>query len=336
IDELITVIEDFMGIHSEVNGSLSLPEGVVAESSLMYEVFLQAQKVAQTNTTVLLFGESGVGKEIVASFIYQMSNRAADPWTVVDCSTLTENLVESELFGHAKGAFTGAEQARNGRLLQADGGTLFFDEIGELPLTLQPKLLRVLETGSFSPLGSDQEITVDVRFLAATNRNLKVEVEEGRFREDLYYRLIVFPIEIPPLRLRREDIPLLASLILKTHRKLLTPAAERHLMAYDWPGNIRELRNVLERAAILTEGSRILPESLPPMVRRKKELPADEQDLVIDTMAEIERKAIFEALEKTEGNKTKASELLGISRRSLIYKLRAYEKEGKAKPAPSE
>jgi transcriptional regulator with GAF, ATPase, and Fis domain len=282
--------------------------------------------VAQTDTTVLLLGERGVGKEVGASYIHGASTRAGRPWTVVDCSALPENLVESELFGHEKGAFTGADKTRIGRFQQADGGTLFLDEIGELPLPLQPKLLRVLESGAFQPVGSGKETQVDVRLIAATNRDLEKEVEAGTFRDDLYYRLNVFPIVIPPLRERHEDIPALAAMILKQYRKMLTPAAERLLMAYEWPGNTRELRNVLERASILTEGMRILPEALPPALRNAVDRRPANSGVLVGNMAEIERQAIMEALEKTEGNKTRAAELLGISRRNLIYKLRVYEK----------
>lgn len=326
IDELITVVEETLGIHAGLPDRLELPGDIIAESPVMHEVFLQAHRVAQTDTTVLLLGESGVGKEVVASYIHGASTRAGRPWTVVDCSALPENLVESELFGHEKGAFTGADKTRIGRFQQADGGTLFLDEIGELPLPLQPKLLRVLESGTFQPVGSGKETQVDVRLIAATNRDLEKEVEAGTFREDLYYRLNVFPIVIPPLRERHEDIPALAAMILKQYRKMLTPAAERLLMAYEWPGNTRELRNVLERASILTEGMRILPESLPPALRNAVDRRPANSGVLVGNMAEIERQAIMEALEKTEGNKTRAAELLGISRRNLIYKLRVYEK----------
>lgn len=326
IDELITVVEETLGIHAGLPDRLELPGDIIAESPVMHEVFLQAHRVAQTDTTVLLLGESGVGKEVVASYIHGASTRAGRPWTVVDCSALPENLVESELFGHEKGAFTGADKTRIGRFQQADGGTLFLDEIGELPLPLQPKLLRVLESGTFQPVGSGKETQVDVRLIAATNRDLEKEVEAGTFREDLYYRLNVFPIVIPPLRERHEDIPALAAMILKQYRKMLTPAAERLLMAYEWPGNTRELRNVLERASILTEGMRILPEALPPALRNAVDRRPANSGVLVGNMAEIERQAIMEALEKTEGNKTRAAELLGISRRNLIYKLRVYEK----------
>ena len=324
LDELITVLEDTLGLSTNQGDAPNLPEGVVAESENMRLLFHQAYKVAQTNATVLLLGESGVGKEVVARYIHQFSGRSQAPFVTIDCGALPENLVESELFGHTKGAFTGAETTREGRFLQADGGTLFLDEIGELPLPLQPKLLRVLESGAFRPIGGDRDATVDVRVIAATNREVENEVKSGKFREDLYYRLNVFPLAIPPLRERPEDVPALAASLLKPWHKQLGPAAERLLVSYSWPGNVRELRNVLERAAILTEGARILPEALPPTLRKEILTPPRNTSVLIGDMAAIERRAIYEALEKTNGNKTKAAELLGISRRSLIYKLRSY------------
>ena len=324
LDELITVLEDTLGLSTNQGDAPNLPEGVVAESENMRLLFHQAYKVAQTNATVLLLGESGVGKEVVARYIHQFSGRSQAPFVTIDCGALPENLVESELFGHTKGAFTGAETTREGRFLQADGGTLFLDEIGELPLPLQPKLLRVLESGAFRPIGGDRDATVDVRVIAATNREVENEVKSGKFREDLYYRLNVFPLASPPLRERPEDVPALAASLLKPWHKQLGPAAERLLVSYSWPGNVRELRNVLERAAILTEGARILPEALPPTLRKEILTPPRNTSVLIGDMAAIERRAIYEALEKTNGNKTKAAELLGISRRSLIYKLRSY------------
>lgn len=324
LDELVTVVEDTLGVRSETQEGFMLSPEVVAESEPMRAVFQQAYKVAQTSATVLLLGESGVGKEVVAQFIHKTSERAGLPLVMVDCSTLPENLVEAELFGHEKGAFTGADVAREGRFLQADRGTIFLDEIGEMPPALQPKLLRALETGTFRAVGGSRDIHVDVRVLAATNRDIEKEVEAGRFREDLYYRINVFPLFIPPLREHPEDIPALAARMLKSQRKTTAPATERLLMAYDWPGNIRELRNVLERAAILSEGSRILPEALPPMLRKATPTPHARGAVLIGDMATIEHQAIQEALKKTNGNKTKAAQLLGISRRSLIYKLHAY------------
>ncbi len=326
LDELVTVIEDTLGISVADDAAAPLPEGVVAESEAMRALFRQAHKVAVTEATVFILGESGAGKEIVARFIHEAGARADKPLVTLDCSALPENLIEAELFGHERGAYTGADTAREGRFAQADGGTLFLDEIGEMPLALQPKLLRVLESGVFRPVGGQRDKHVDTRVIAATNRDIETEVAAGRFREDLYYRLNVFPLVVPPLREHPQDIPALATHFLKPHRKQLAPAAERLLMAHDWPGNIRELRNVLERAAILADGARILPEALPPTLRTVA--PRQKQNSVlIGDMAAIERQAILEALEQTGNNKTQAAKLLGISRRSLIYKLRAYAED---------
>lgn len=330
LDELITVVEDTLGMSVAAASDLALPDGVVAESETMRRMFRQAMKVAETDATVLLLGESGVGKEVVARLIHQTSARASKPLVTVDCGALPENLVEAELFGHERGAFTGADTTREGRFRQADGGVLFLDEIGELPLSLQPKLLRVLEMGAVRPIGGAREMKVDVRVLAATNRNIAEAVAGGRFREDLYYRLNVFPLEIPPLREHPEDIPALAAHFLKPRHKQVSPAAERILMRHDWPGNIRELRNALERAAILSDGPRILSEALPPTVQKAPTHgPPQSSAVLVGDMAAIERQAIYEALEKTGNNKTQAAALLGISRRNLIYKLRSYEQEEK-------
>ncbi len=329
LDELVTVIEDTLGISVESEEAESLPKDVVAQSEAMRIVFRQARKVAATEATVLVMGESGAGKEIIARYIHESSGRADKALVTLDCSALPENLIEAELFGHERGAYTGADTAREGRFAQADGATLFLDEVGEMPLALQPKLLRVLESGAFRPVGGQRDKQVDVRVIAATNRDIEEEVKAGTFREDLFYRLNVFPITVPPLREHPEDIPALAAHFLKPHRKQLAPAAERLLMAHDWPGNVRELRNVLERAAILADGARILPEVLPPTLRTVSPK-AKRNSVLIGDMAAIERQAIFEALEKTGNNKTQAAKLLGISRRSLIYKLRAYAEDDDA------
>ncbi|MFP4500974.1 MAG: sigma-54-dependent transcriptional regulator [Candidatus Hydrogenedentota bacterium] len=325
LDELVAAIDDALGVTGRRVGTdlPGLPAGIVAESEAMREVFRQAARVAETDTTVLVLGPSGVGKEVVAQFIHQHSARSARPLVAVDCTSLPENLAESELFGHEKGAFTGADSARPGRFEEADGSTMFLDEIGELPLALQPKLLRVLETGAFRRVGGRAERGVDVRVVAATNRDLEVEVREGRFREDLYYRLNVFPIAVPPLRERPEDVLALAEKFLRVQRKRLAPAAQRVVAAYAWPGNVRELRNAMERAAILANGTVVLPADLPPNLREPVAKP-EAGGVLVGDMQEIQRRAILEALEKTGGNKTQASELLGISRRNLVYKLRAY------------
>ncbi len=325
LDELIAVIEDTLGVGANRGSDppMALPEDIVAESEAMRQVFRQAAQAAPTDATVLLLGESGTGKEVVARFIHQTSARAAKALIPVDCASLPESLVESELFGHEKGAFTGATEARDGRFSSADGGTLFLDEVGELPLSVQPKLLRILETGTYRRVGGDEERRVDVRVIAATNRNLEEEVRTGRFREDLFFRINVFPIAIPPLRERADDILPLAERFLQPFRKRLAPAAQRLLLDYDWPGNIRELRNAMERAAIVAAGGLVLPADLPEAARRAKPR-AKPQGVLVGDMQEIQRRAILEALEKTGGNKTRAAAMLGISRRNLIYKLRSF------------
>lgn len=325
LDELIAAIDDTLGRTGRAvcEDDLRLPPEMVAESESMRQVFQHAARVAPSDTTVLILGESGAGKEVVAQFLHERSARAAKPFITVDCASLPENLVESELFGHEKGAFTGAESSRSGRFEEADGGTLLLDEIGELPLALQPKLLRVLESGAFRRVGGNEERRVDVRVLAATNRDLVEEVKRGAFREDLFYRLNVFPLTVPPLRERPDDVLPLADRLLRDSHKRLSPAAQRLLTAYTWPGNVRELRNVMERAAILANGALILPSDLPESIQDASPAPPPGSVLVGD-MREIQRRAILETLEKTGGNKTQAAALLGISRRNLIYKLRAY------------
>jgi DNA-binding NtrC family response regulator len=326
LDELIAAVDDALGEAgrpvTDPEG-LALPDGVIAESAAMRTVLREALRAAPTRATVLLLGESGTGKDVVAGLIHARGPCPDGPLVRVNCGALPETLIESELFGHEKGAFTGADAAREGRFGEARGGTLFLDEVGELPLALQPKLLHVLENGSYRRVGGDTERHTDARVVAATNRDLAAQAREGRFREDLFFRLNVFPVELPPLRERTDDILPLAALVLDPQRKRLSPAAERLLLAHSWPGNVRELRNALERAAIMSDGPMILPGDLPPQVRDAPPAPEGGQVLVGD-MQEIQRRAILEALEKTGGNKTRAAGLLNISRRNLIYKLREY------------
>ncbi len=277
-------------------------------------------KVAPSDATVLILGESGTGKELVARLIHRQSPRASRPFVTVHAAALPETLLESELFGYEKGAFTGATSRKPGRLETAHGGTLFLDEIGELPPAFQVKLLRFLQEHQFVRLGGSQTITVDTRVIAATNRNLRQAVTEGRFREDLYYRLSVFPIEVPPLRERKSDIPLLARHILKRlgyHRELDQKVLAA-LGQYDWPGNVRELENVLERAMILTAGAEIKPEhiQLPEPV-----LPAGTITPKSGTLNDMERELVEQAMRQAGGNKSKAAKLLGITRRMLYTKL---------------
>ncbi|MCC6696200.1 MAG: sigma-54-dependent Fis family transcriptional regulator [Candidatus Hydrogenedentes bacterium] len=325
LDELIAAVDDALGTSGRPvdSAAADLPGNVIAESPGMRAVFAQAARVAPSGATVLILGESGTGKQVVAEFIHARSPRAGMPLVNVNCAALPEHLVESELFGHEKGAFTGADTQRRGRFEEASGGTIFLDEIGELPLTLQPKLLHVLESGRFRRVGGSDELQVDVRVIAATNRNLEDDVRTGAFREDLYFRLNVFALMLPALRERRDDILPLAEVFLRERKKNLAPATERALMAYDWPGNVRELRNALERASLMAAGTLILPTDLPPQVQEAK-LTEQPGRVLVGDMQEIQRRAILEALEKTGGNKTRAAVLLNISRRNLIYKLREY------------
>ncbi|MBN1442515.1 MAG: sigma-54-dependent Fis family transcriptional regulator [Planctomycetes bacterium] len=314
-----------------------LPAGFVVASEAMRKVVAEAALVAPSSATVLVTGESGTGKELVAELIHQRSRRSHGPFVRVNCAAIAPTLVETELFGHVRGAFTGAEADRAGRFEAADGGTLFLDEIGELPLEVQPKLLRVLEDSSFERVGESHSRKVDVRVVAATNRDLDREVEGARFREDLFWRLNVFRIHLPPLRERREEIPVLARRFLARagkERARISPAALRVLEAYEWPGNVRELGNIAMRAGVLASGDVILPEHLPDALRehippRAAGAPSvsagDDRDADgVRTVEEAEREAIREALERTGGNRTRAAKLLGISRRTLLYRLKKY------------
>jgi DNA-binding NtrC family response regulator len=291
-------------------------------------------RVARTGATVLLQGESGTGKEVAARLIHELSPRAKAPFIAINCAVLTEQLLESELFGHERGAFTGAHAQRRGRIELADGGTFFLDEVGELKPALQAKLLRVLEERSFERLGGSASVTVDVRWLAATNRDLRSMAQQGTFREDLYHRLAVFPIHLPPLRERREDIvPLAESLILqlsaaagRSPTPRLDNAAKGRLEGEDWSGNVRELRNVLERAMILADGPAIRPEHLWIEARSTPPppgalAPAPEEG----SLAELEKQVIERALLAVNGNRRLAAAKLGIGLRTLYEKLRRYE-----------
>lgn len=292
--------------------------------------------VAPTEATVLITGESGTGKELVARALHSASARAKKPLVVVNCAALAENLLESELFGHEKGSFTGAEKRREGRFAQADGGTLFLDEIGEMPLSLQAKLLRALQQGEVQRVGSDTPITVDVRVLAATNRDLREEVLEKRFREDLFFRLNVISIEVPTLRDRREDIPVLAAFFMqhfaeRNHKtvKGFSPQAMDSLLRYSWPGNVRELQNVVERAVILCRGDLVLETDLPKNVSGaqagEEGSPASEDfSLAGMPLDMVEKQAIESTLRQTGDNKSEAARRLGITRATLHNKLRKY------------
>jgi len=294
---------------------------LVADDPKMARVLDLARRVAPTNTTVLITGESGTGKELIARCIHKNSPRAPKIFVAVNCASLAPSLIESELFGHEKGSFTGAAGQHLGRFERAHGGTLFLDEIGELDGNLQAKLLRVLQEKTFERVGGTREIAVDVRVIAATNRDLKQSVADGKFREDLYYRLNTFPIEVPPLRDRPSDIPRLARFFLgKAARNLakphlvLTPEAEKVLLAYGWPGNVRELENTMERVAILCDDV-IEPDDLP-VTSSGPARPVLFRD--------IERQAIEDALRANDGNRTKTAKQLGIGLRTLQYRLKEY------------
>ena len=303
------------------------PEEVLFAGAAMAEARRLIGNVADTPASVLISGESGTGKELVARMIHLASHRRDAVFVAINCAAIPENLMESELFGHEKGAFTGATQARPGKFELAAGGTLFLDEIGELPLALQAKLLRVLQERTFERLGGRREIRADVRIIAATNRDLGAEIREKRFREDLYYRLNVFPIHLPPLRERRDGLPILTEyLVLRAAQQigravsLIEPEVHAAFADYDWPGNIRELQNVIERAVILSSG-RITLSDLPELIRRPVKRPSVTTD---GSLQDLEREAILEVLAQCGGNRRLAAERLGISKRTLQYRLKEY------------
>jgi len=303
---------------------------------VMEKILSIAQKVATTDSTVLLTGESGTGKELVARFIHAHSRRAHNPFIAVNCGAIPSELLESEMFGHKRGAFTGAIGSRMGMFQLANGGSIFLDEIGEMTAQLQVKLLRVLQEREIRPVGADRTVKVDVRVIAASNRDLAMEVEKGRFREDLFYRLQVIPIQLPPLRERRSDIPILVQHFLdKYNTKQMGPPcriaddAMVHLWEYDWPGNVRELENLIERMVILCDDGVIRVDSLPPNIRSfisEKKIPrptlTEEGIDLNQAVEEFEYRLIDEALRRTKGNKQAAARLLGLKRTTLVAKLR--------------
>lgn len=306
---------------------------LIGASEAMQEVYGMIEKVAPTDATVLILGESGTGKEVVADEIHRRSPRAGGPMVKINCAAIPETLIESELFGHEKGAFTGATSGKPGKFELADGGTIFLDEVAELSQAAQAKLLRVLEGKEFEKVGGTKPIKVDVRVIAATNRDLEEEVREGRFREDLYYRLSVFTIHLPPLRERREDIPLLVDhFVRRAGLKYGKPVrgvsrdALKLLMDYSWPGNVRQLQHCIERAVVMAEGELITVDDLPPYLReapRRRPIELSEEGFSLDGYLErVERELIEEALKKTGGVQAKAAKLLGISERSLWYRVK--------------
>jgi DNA-binding NtrC family response regulator len=318
------------------------PSGLVARSPGMRQVLELARRVAAVDATVLVMGESGVGKERVARLIHEASSRASGPFLAINCAALSETLLESELFGHARGAFTGAVQDRPGLFEAASGGTLFLDEVGELPLGMQAKLLRALQERQVRRVGENRSRPIRVRVVAATNRELAREVEAGRFRKDLYYRLKVIELSVPPLRERREDIlPLARTLLADSAARMgrptptLTPRAADQLLRYPWPGNVRELENALERAVALVRGRRVELEDLPEDVRQA--LPSPLVDGGVRTLEAIERDYILAALERNDGNQTVTARQLGIGAATLYRKLKRYgalSRDRAAKPSP--
>lgn len=304
---------------------------MVGISDGMKEVFDVVRKVAPTEASVMITGESGTGKELIAKALHQGSPRSREPFIAINCAAIPANLLESELFGHVRGAFTGAVRDRAGKFVEADGGTLFLDEVGEMPMALQPKLLRVLQEMEVEPVGGKVR-SVDVRILAATNQDVEEAIEEGTFREDLYYRLAVIPINLPPLRQRREDIPLLIRHFLDRYGRGSPLAVSEEAMAcmtaYPWPGNVRELQNAIERLVILSNGQRIEADHLPEKLLAKNRL---RRSRVVELppegypLEEIEKEAVLQALERHGWNQTRAASCLQIPRHTLIYRMEKYD-----------
>jgi len=339
-DELLVVLEKVLDneylrretkqLRARVRDRVA-PNNIIGDAPPMQQVFEIIDQVAPSRATVLINGESGTGKELVANAIHQRSPRASGPFIKLHCAALAESLLESELFGHERGAFTGALARKDGRFSLADGGTLFLDEIGEISPAIQVKLLRFLQEHEFERVGGTQTIRVDVRVIAATNRNLPEEVAKGRFREDLFYRLNVVSLEMPPLRDRRADIPALAKFFLDKYARANSKTIEalsretlELLVGYDWPGNVRELENAIERAVVLTAGSQVEPRVLPTTVRPTMAAVPGMPTIPGATMAELERYAIIETLKGCGGSTSKAAEMLGISTRTIQYRLHEY------------
>ena len=312
---------------------------IVTENFAMRDLLQLAKRAAVSNSTVLLLGESGTGKEVLARTIHQWSPRADYPFTVVNCVAIPDQLLESELFGHERGAFTGAYQLKKGKFEVADRGTVFLDEIGEIPANIQSKLLRVLQDHEFERVGGTRSIRADIRAIAATNSDLERAVKERRFREDLYYRLNVVSLELPPLRERKEDLPLLVDHFLRKYAgelkkplKRLTPDALDCLMSYRWPGNVRELENVIERAMVLSGGEQIGPDNLPLQIASGPRLEPLRGKSFHDAVKEFKRWIIQDALRQFQGNQTKAAELLGLQRTYLAKLVRLLEIRASGRP----
>jgi DNA-binding NtrC family response regulator len=351
LDELEAVLDKVFEKQALERGNTALrrdvdrlvpSQGFVGHSPQVLEMLKLLARVADTDSTVLIRGESGVGKELVARAVHRQSKRSRQPFVVVDCASLHENLLQSELFGHEKGAYTGAMRLKHGLFEVADRGTIFLDEIGEITPPLQVKLLRVIESGTFRRVGGTVDVKVDVRIIAATNRGLETMMKDKSFREDLYYRLNVFSLSIPPLRDRREDIPPLVQHFISTSaiaakRNVRTsPAAMEVLTRYPWPGNVRELENVIERALILCDGNVIEADHLPLGVRLEPTFRPTDDDGALVTLEEVERRYLKRVLEECKGHRHKAASILGISERNLYRKLKELgESEPKGVGEPS-
>jgi len=312
-------------------GTKNESERIIGSSKPMRNVFEMVRKIAPTDSTVLILGESGTGKELIARSIHDYSLRRDKEFVVVDCGALVETLLESELFGHIKGSFTGATHTKHGSLELANGGTFSFDEVANLSLNMQSKLLRVIQEREIKPVGSEKKIHIDVRILAATNQDLREAIREKAFREDLFYRLSVFPISLPPLRERKDDIPLLVKYFIEKHTKKkkqsTISAAEETLdliLKYSWPGNVRELENVMERALILTDDNVIMPGNLPSYIREQGREKGCVSPIKLTTLKAMEEKHIEYVLKKANWNKSKAARLLGIDRKTLHQKINRY------------
>ena len=335
LDELLRTVRQAIGLIEPEGltwcGELTLPANVIARSPLMQAVFRDASLIAPSETRILITGESGVGKEVLADVIHAWSARASGPMIKVNCAAIPETLLETELFGHERGAFTGATGQRIGRFELAHGGTIFLDEIAELAPSLQAKLLRITQNGSFHRVGSNVERHSDARLLAATNSNLEEAVKAGRFREDLFYRLNVVELNVPALRERPEDILPLANAFLAEFtqgRARLSSSVGDILNRYAWPGNVRELRNAMERASLLSRGELIVPEHLPNRLRVASAAAPTFDPAEAQRLEEIEREAIFQTLRKHHFNRTETAKALGISRRALLYKLQRFREAG--------
>jgi len=335
LDELLATVRQTTGIAQSAPLNLgagkNLPAHVIAKSPLTISLFQQIALIAPSETRVLITGESGTGKEVVADVLHTWSARATGKIIKVNCAAIPETLLESELFGHEKGSFTGASAMRLGRFEEADGGTIFLDEIAEMTPPLQAKILRVTQDGKFQRIGSNREIRTNARILAASNRDLEAEVKAGRFREDLFYRLNVVELNLPPLRERREDILPLANLFITEFgrtRARLAEATADCLKNYPWPGNVRELRNSIERAVLLSQSDLILPEHLPTKLREAARHAPSMPSADTQPLDEMERDAILVALQQHKFNRTETAKALGISRRALLYKLQRLRQQG--------